>query len=354
MATITLFFLLFCLCSSTLFTCPTILSNPLPDVPTPYLSPKTFLPNYQTMLKSFKIFIYKPNTAFSYNTQTESLFYASLRNSPFLTENAEEAHLFFIPFSSDLSLNSIARIIRGLRNEFPYWNRTLGADHVHLSCGGRTSDSDRNVLELTKNSIQISCFPTPSGKFIPHKDITLPPLYIGGGSIDAPPNATVSFLGYFSYAGGEGQSALAKELSGDRDFLIDSKPSDEMTFAERASSSKFCLFQYGGDLSRIGEALGLGCVPVVIIDRPIQDLPFLDVVRWQEIAVFIGGGGEVKELKHVLVRSSGDWYERMRLMGVMASKHFVWHESPEPLDCFNTLMYQLWLRRHTIRYVLRA
>ncbi|PON37369.1 Exostosin-like [Parasponia andersonii] len=347
MSVLTFSFLFLCL--STCFA--TFYANALLDVPTPYLSPKTFFPNYQKMLETLKIFIYKPNTAFAYSSQAESLFYASLRNSPFATADAEQAHLFFVPFPSDISLNSISRVVRGLRREFPYWNRTLGADHVYLSCAGGTADSDRNVLELRKNSIQISCFPTPAGNFIPHKDITLPPV---GALADAPPSATVKFLGYFSYGGGgEGESTLVEELKSDPGFLVESGPSDEITFAERASSSKFCLFEYKADVSRIGGALGLGCVPVVITDRPIQDLPFMDVLRWQEIAVFVGSGGGVEEIKHVLSRTSGEEYERLRGIGVTASKHFVWHESPEPFDCFNTLMFQLWLRRHTIRYVLR-
>ena len=78
-----------------------------------------------------------------------------------------------------------------------------------------------------------------------------------------------SFLGYFSYANREGESTFPKELSGDRDFFVDSKPSDEMTFAERASSRKFYLFEYEGDLSRIREVLGFRCVPMVLIDRLI-------------------------------------------------------------------------------------
>jgi folylpolyglutamate synthase len=60
--------------------------------------------------------------------------------------------------------------------EFPYWNRTLGADHFYVSCAGLGYESDRNLVELKKNSVQISCFPTTEGRFVPHKDITFPPL----------------------------------------------------------------------------------------------------------------------------------------------------------------------------------
>lgn len=41
----------------------------------------------------------------------------------------------------------------------------------------------------------------------------------------------------------------------------------------------------------------------------------------------------------------------MDVLSVDASKHFQWNQPPLPFDAFNTIMYQLWLRRHTVRYV---
>jgi hypothetical protein len=341
---ISCFSLLFCL---PFFTFLTIHSK---SVTSPYLSPTTIFPNYQNMLKTFKIFIYNPNEAFTLNSPAESLFYASLRKSSFVTHDAEEAHLFFVPFASGLSTRSIARVIRRLREELPYWNRTLGADHFYLSCAGLGYESNRNLVELKKNSVQISCFPASAGKFIPHKDIALPP-FPKSNVPHAPANRTARFLGYFGHRGLK-ESSLVNELVNDPDFLIESEPSDQLIYTERLASSKFCLFEYGGDVSGIGEALRFGCVPAVITDRPIQDLPFLDVLRWQEIAVFVPVGG-VKELKRVLGRTYGDRHQQMSKLGVKASQHFVWNEVPQPLDSFHTLMYQLYLRRHTIRYPRR-
>lgn len=144
----------------------------------------------------------------------------------------------------------------------------------------------------------------------------------------------------------ESKTRFIDELNDDPDFLIESEPSDGI-------QSKFCLFMYDQDVSWMGVALGKGCVPVVITDRPIQDLPLMDVIRWSEIAVFSGTRGGVKGLKGLLSGISEDRYEEMRGLGGAASQHLVWSDSAQPLDAFHMVMYQLWLRRHTIRYARR-
>ncbi|XP_057441903.1 probable glycosyltransferase At3g07620 [Lotus japonicus] len=272
--------------------------NPSPN---PYLTTTTILNrNYQKMVKTFKVFMYEPNQTqlFKFRTEPESLFYSSLHNSTYLTKNAEEAHMFFLPFSHHTSTRSLARIITRIRNDFPYWNRTLGADHFYLSRAGIPREADRNLVELKKNAVQISCFPTPRVRFVPHKDITLPPF------LD--PHALV------------------------------------------ISGGAFCV--YGkGNVSWVGEALRSGCVPVVVAEGPVNDMPFMDVLRWGEMAVFVESEEAVKRV----LNESDAWrerYARMRRLGVVASRHLLWNHTPLPLDAFNTIMYQLWLRRHTIRY----
>nr|DAD36960.1 TPA_asm: hypothetical protein HUJ06_007601 [Nelumbo nucifera] len=78
---------------------------------------------------------------------------------------------------------------------------------------------------------------------------------------------------------------------------------------------KFCLFFYGGNISGIGDALQFGCVPVVITERPILGLPFMDVLRWSEIAVFVGAGGGVEGMKKQLDNTcKGDRYENLAMV----------------------------------------
>ncbi|GAV70310.1 Exostosin domain-containing protein/Mur_ligase_M domain-containing protein, partial [Cephalotus follicularis] len=279
----------------------------------PYLSPLTLFPNYQKMLETFKIFTYTPATkSFSFNSLPESLLYNSLLNGPFSTQDPEEAHLYFIPFPPGLSTRAHSRLIGEIRTHFPYWNRTLGADHFFVSCSGLSFSSDRNVVELKKNSVMLSCFPTPAGKFIPHKDVTLPP-FANTHAPHALGNHTYHYMGYVRYNWVK-EWRLVNELSGDRDFLIESEPSDQITFEARLRSSKFCLFEYDkGDVSGIGEALRFGCVPVVITDRPIQDLPLMDVLTWRDIAVFVGSKKEFyrnlyikKKLLLMIKKKKGD------------------------------------------------
>lgn len=321
---------------------------------TTYLSPTILFPNYEKMIAEFKIYVYKTPKAISptFTSSPESIFYSNLLKSEFVTQNADEAHLFFVPFAPDTSTRALARLVREIRQSFPYWNRSLGADHFFISRAGIDYGSDRNVLELKKNSVQISCFPTKSGNFVPHKDITLPPAVDSPIELPhAPANKTTSFLGYMKLNKGDKSTwSFIDEMIDDQDFLIESEPSDHKS---NVDTSKYCIFIYNSDMNWFVEAIASKCVPVIITDRPIQDLPLMDVLRWSEIAVVISTRGGVKGMKLLLSEISEDEYERMKKSGVVASRNLVWNAVPEPYDAFYMVMYQLWLRRHTIRYTRR-
>ncbi|KAK9061141.1 hypothetical protein SSX86_018321 [Deinandra increscens subsp. villosa] len=314
-----------------------------------YHSPKTIFSNYDNMLHSFKIFLYPPPPSSTdaplFTTTQESNFYQSLLRSPFVTDDPTHAHLFFLPFPSSTSTRNLARLIRNIRVTFPFWNRTLGADHFYLSSAGVDSSSDRNVVELKKNSVQISCFPASSGLFIPHKDVTLPPVH----SFQSIPsvNATPSFLGYMKLTDHQipvTLTTLIEEITDHPDFTVEYDP-------PASKKAKFCLFVYGGsDMTWMVEAMASRCVPVVITDRPIQDLPLMDVIDWSKMAVFVGPGGGAKGLKRVLEGIGEGEYEEMMESGVAATRHLGWNAEAQPHDAFHMVIYQLWLRRHTIRY----
>lgn len=244
-------------------------------------------------------------------------------------------------------------MVRDLRMSHPYWNRTLGADHFFTAPAGIDYSSDRNAVELKKNAVQISIFPTTSGNFIPHKDITLPPLSpspLALSTDDGPAATKPSYLGFMIWDGEKTEPSLVNEMRGDAEFRIESEPSDRVDLVK---NSKFCLFVYEGEVTWMAEAMAMGCVPVVLVDRPIQDLPLMDVLRWSEMGLLVGTRGGVKSVKEVLNGVNEERYERMRASCVKASRHLVWNLEPQPHDAFHMVMYQLWLRRHTIRYARR-
>lgn len=319
----------------------------------PYLSPSIFSKNYNKMLISFKIFIYPSIQHITFHSPSASVFYNSLLTSAFITREPEEAHLFFLPFAPETTTRSRARIVREIRTKYPYWNRTLGADHFFISPQGIEFSSDRNALELKKNSVQISVFPTVSGYFVPHKDISLPPVSTSSIALShAPVNRNPSlFLGYLKWDG-KTEAELVEDLRLESEFVIESEPSDH---EGRLKSSKFCLFFYEGESSaaEMTEAMALGCVPVVIVDRPVQDFPFMDVLRWSEMVMLIGNSRGATGLKAVLGGVTEEKYEKMRELCVAAAHHMVWNVEPQPYDAFHMVIYQLWMRRHTIRYTRR-
>ncbi|KAK9683353.1 hypothetical protein RND81_10G134300 [Saponaria officinalis] len=328
----------------------------------PYFSKTTLFSDYSKMLSNLKIFIYPPpplnTTTTTINFSDEmipnplSLFHTSLLNSPYLTRHPTHATLFFLPFPP-LSTRSLARHIQHIRTAYPFWNRSLGADHFYLTRHGVGPASTRNVVELVKNAVQISTFPSPAREFIPHKDLTLPPYFPPLTSPHAPltPVPPTRYLGYATSA------KTFPTLENDDDFLIESATSDDDVYLENIKQSKFCLFNYAdvAGMNKLGAALAHGCVPVVISDRPIQDFPLMDIIRWSEIAMFVGPNMGIDEIKRVLKGAceEGGGYERMRGLGVEAAHHMMWNvelEKGEPLDAFEMVIYQLWLRRHSIRY----
>lgn len=317
----------------------------------PYLYPSTFSMNYDKMLTSFKVFIYPTTQRIIFFSPSASNFYESLINSAFITQEPEEADLFFVVFSPEISSRSQARLVRELRTKYPYWNRTLGADHFFISPEGIDFSSDRNALELKKNSVQISVFPTVSGKFIPHKDISLSPVSKSSLVLShAPVNMDRSCLGYLKWDG-KTEAELVEELRLDSEFVVESEPLDQLG---RVKSSKFCLFFYEAESTLdLTEAMAAGCVPVVIVDRPVQDFPLMDVLRWSEMALLIGNRRGGQGLKAVLSGVPEDRYQRMRGLCVAAAHHMVWNAEPQAYDAFHMVMYQLWMRRHTIRYTRR-
>ncbi|KAJ6735631.1 EXOSTOSIN FAMILY PROTEIN [Salix viminalis] len=158
-----------------------------------YHSPSVFKLNYEEMERNFKIYIYPdgdPNTFYQTPRKltgkyaSEGYFFQNIRESRFQTQDPDQAHLFFIPISCHKMRGKgtsyenmtiiVENYVESLKSKYPYWNRTLGADHFFVTCHDVGVRATEGVPFLIKNAIRVVCSPSYDVGFIPHKDIALP------------------------------------------------------------------------------------------------------------------------------------------------------------------------------------
>ncbi|KAJ6419203.1 hypothetical protein OIU84_029338 [Salix udensis] len=139
------------------------------------------------MERKFKIFVYPHNTSSCRTLDdeygNEGLFYLNLNQSRFLTKDPEKAHLFLIPISchslpagrsEDERAIAVEDFVKSLISRYPYWNRTLGADHFFVTCADISVTATTRITNLVKNSIKVMCAPSYNDEYVPHKDVSLP------------------------------------------------------------------------------------------------------------------------------------------------------------------------------------
>lgn len=108
------------------------------------------------MEKQFKVYVYEegePPVFHSAPTSgvlgMEGIFLNAIEISRFRTRDPDQAHVYFLPFSivsivhyvyivdsHDWSLmkNTALDYVNVIAHKYPYWNRSLGADHFMLAC----------------------------------------------------------------------------------------------------------------------------------------------------------------------------------------------------------------------------
>uniref|UniRef100_A0A1D1ZCB8 Putative glycosyltransferase At3g07620 n=1 Tax=Anthurium amnicola TaxID=1678845 RepID=A0A1D1ZCB8_9ARAE len=161
-----------------------------------------FLEGYKEMNRSFKIFVYPhyKDDPFAHallpvdfepggNYASESYFKKVLMQSHFITKDASEADLFFLPFSiarlrhdHRVDVGGIAGFVQmyifNISRKYPYWNRTGGADHFYVACHSAGRSATDKAEEVKFNAIQVVCSASYflSG-YVAHKDVCLPQVW---------------------------------------------------------------------------------------------------------------------------------------------------------------------------------
>ncbi|KAL2634141.1 hypothetical protein R1flu_005620 [Riccia fluitans] len=351
---------------------PSWMTSPL------FHSPKVFAADYNEMRSKFKVYIYPfkknvTNLMFDYagadgpfpggNYASEFFFFRNLYESDYITKDPEEAHLFVLPFSvfkirMALGPNAVAPYVKYymeevIRKEFPYWNRTGGADHFYATCHDLGSMVSENAGDLGQHAIQVVC---PSNiwlrTYVPHKDMSYPQIWphpkAKPGGLAAEKR---NILAFWSGSQNSRVRAYVKSIwEEDEEILLGGgKVLREKVrgpdYFENFRSAKFCLHITGYQVhtARIGDAVKFGCVPVIISDQ--YDLPFNKILNWKELAVVVKES-TVPKLKQILKAAD---HPRLHKNVETVRRHFTWNTKPQDYDLFNMMMYELWLRRFTIR-----
>lgn len=340
----------------------------------PYHQQTIFQEDFQEMRRKLKIFVYphNRNDPFSNiflpengepsgNYASESYFKKSLMNSSFLTTNASEANMFYLPFSIAGLRNDkrvgvkglpgfVASYINNVRQKWPYWNKTSGADHFFVSCHSITKIVSDNVVYLRMNVIQVVCSSNIFVQgYIPHKDVSIPQVWPRKGTPDEAKLVDQrQVLAFFAGAGNSPvRAAVVKSWSHDSEILVYSNRLST-SYSKALLTSKFCLHVKGFEVNtaRIADAMHFGCVPVILANH--YDLPFANVLNWDHISIVVSTS-DIPLLKEILKAVTPEQYKKLQMNVMQVRKHFHWNTPSREYDAFYMVMYELWSRRHVLR-----
>ncbi|XVE93605.1 hypothetical protein REPUB_Repub01dG0208700 [Reevesia pubescens] len=327
-------------------------------------SPDVFKLNYAEMEKRLKIFVYPdgdgdpdddtPRTrSLSGKYTSEVYFFKNIGESRFLTNDPQKAHLFFIPISchkmraKGLSYenitNTVQEYVESLMVRYPFWNRSLGADHFFVTCHDIGLKATVGVPHLVKNSIRVVCTPRDDDGYIPHKDFPLPqimqPFALPAAKFD-PNNRTT--LGFWA---GNSNSKLRRQLvstwQNDTELDIQSNRINNATgrfpHIDKFNTAKFCICPGWSQVhgSRIALSIHHGCVPVILSDH--YDFPFYDILDWRKFSIIVKEDG-IRQLKRTLKRIS---HAKFRVL------HYNTVQVP---NAFNHYPFSFWLDASSIDY----
>ncbi|KAK7393811.1 hypothetical protein VNO78_22375 [Psophocarpus tetragonolobus] len=342
-----------------------------------YRNAFAFHRSYQLMEKLFKIFVYEEGEPplFHYGPcknlySMEGIFISSLEsNTEFRTQNPDEAHVYFLPFSVVMILEhlfhpvirdkavlerTIGDYVHIISHKYKYWNRSYGADHFMLSCHDWGPRATWYVKELYFIAIRVLCNANISEHFNPQKDASFPEINLETGEttglIGGYPSWNRTILAFFA---GKIHGRIRPVLfqhwkSKDKDVLVYEKLPDGVPYHETMKKSKYCLCPSGYEVAspRIVEAIYAQCVPVLISQQYV--LPFSDVLNWDSFSVQILVS-DIPKLKEILLGISEDKYMRLQEGVKKVQRHFVVNNPPKRYDVFHMIVHSIWLRRLNVR-----
>ncbi|CAN6171217.1 unnamed protein product [Urochloa humidicola] len=350
-----------------------------------YRNAYAFHRSYLEMERLFEVYVYEEGEPPAFHDgpcrsiySTEGRFIYSMEmESRLRTRDPDQAHAFFLPFSvvkivkmiyepnsHDMGplKRTVSDYIGVLSAKYPYWNRSLGADHFMLSChdwGPYVSSANGHLFS---NSIRVLCNANTTEGFNPSKDVSLPEINLRSDAVDRQvggPSASHRPILAFFAGGNHGPvrpSLLAHwKGKGLPDVQVSEYLPHGISYTEMMRRSRFCLCPGGYEVAspRLAEAIYLECVPVVVDDGEYA-LPFADVLDWDKFAVRLKVA-DVPRLKEVLEAVSPRQYIRMQRRVRAVRRHFMVHGGkPRRYDAFHMILHSVWLRRLNVRIAAPA
>ncbi|KAE9600330.1 hypothetical protein Lal_00045453 [Lupinus albus] len=333
-----------------------------------------FSRSYELMERKLKVYIYREGEKPIFHQPKMRGLYASEGwfmkliegNKRFIVRDPRKAHLFYLPFSSQMLRVTLSeqnlhikqmeqyleRYVQLIAGKYRFWNRTEGADHFLVACHDWASKITRQPM---KNCIRSLCNANIAKGFQIGKDTTLPVTYIHSmmnplREFARKPPSEKSILAFF--AGGmhgylrpillkhwENKEPdmkffgpMARDIEGKRIYM------------EYMNSSKYCICARGYEVHtpRIVEAIFSGCVPVIISDNYVP--PFFGVLNWEAFSVFVRES-DISRLRNILASIPEEKYLALHLGVEKVQQHFQWHRIPVKYDLFHMILHSIWNTR---------
>ncbi|KAK1425991.1 hypothetical protein QVD17_14658 [Tagetes erecta] len=338
-----------------------------------YRNISMFKRSYNIMEQTLKVYIYKDGEKPIFHDWILEGIYASEgwflklmeANKQFVTEDPNEAHLFYIPFSSrllELTLyvphsHSRDNLIQFMKNhtemlitKYPFWNRSNGSDHFLTACHDWAPAETRGRL---LNTIRALCNADIQTGFHIGRDVSLPTTYVQSATnplknVGGEPPSNRTTLAFFAgHMHGHVRPVLLTYWGNDTDMKILTRMphvKGNQNYIDLMKTSKFCICARGFAVHspRVVESLFYNCVPVIISDNYVP--PFFDVLNWESFAVFILEK-DIPNLKTVLLSISRDKYVEMYERVRKVREHFFWHSEPVKYDLFHMILHSVWYNR---------